>query len=73
MVKAWTGKVVGRMHVLGVSHKEVAGRMGITNRYLSMVLNGHKEPKGAEERLNGVLDEIERERNAESEAAEEAQ
>ncbi len=73
MVKAWTGKVVGRMHVLGVSHKEMANRVGVTNRYLSMVLNGHRDPKGAEEKLNGVLDEIERERNAESEAAEEAE
>ena len=67
MPEAWTGKVVGRMHVLGISHKEVADRMGVTNRYLSMLLNGHRSPKGAEEMVSVAIDQIERERNAESE------
>ena len=67
MPEIWTGGAVGRMHVLQISHKEVAEKMGVTNRYLSMILNGSRNPPGAEVRVNQAIDEIERERNAESE------
>ena len=66
MPEKWTGEAVGRMHVLQIQHKELANRMGITNRYLSMVLNGKRNPPGAEARVMGAIEMIESERNAES-------
>jgi hypothetical protein len=32
--------------------------MGVTREYLSMILNGHREPLGIEERMNEALDSI---------------
>ncbi len=41
--EAWTGNVVGRMHVYDIKGDELARRCGYTPQYLSMVLNGKKE------------------------------
>lgn len=68
MLEAWTGRAVGKMHMLHITNREVAEKMGVTNRYLSMILNGHRNPPGAEQRVGAAIDEIERERNAENEA-----
>ena len=70
--EAWSWNVVGRMHVLQISHRELAEELGITNRYLAMVLNGHVNPRGAAEKYNAAIDEIERKRHAESQAEQEA-
>lgn len=33
MPDVWTGEAVGRMHILQISHREVAAKMGVSNRY----------------------------------------
>ena len=56
--KEWTGNLVGLMHNNGISFSELADELGVTNRYVSAILNSHKEPAGAEERLRNAVDRI---------------
>ena len=58
MLKKWTGDVVGEMHIYKISCSELAAHLGMTPEYISMVLNGHREPKGIEERLRNAIAEI---------------
>lgn len=58
MPKKWTGDLVGMMHTHKITRIQLANRMGITNRYVSMVLNGDRNPPGAEERFRKALQEI---------------
>ena len=57
MPAQWTGDVVGKMHIYGVSIRDMASFMGITPEYTGRVLNGKDEPKGAEEKFRLALDE----------------
>lgn len=55
MPAQWTGALIGEMHILGVTRKQLAVEVGWHEKYLSAVMNGHKEPKGAEEKLRAAL------------------
>lgn len=55
MPAQWTARLIGEMHLNGVTKKQLAEYMGITPEYVSMVLNGHREPEGAEARFMGAL------------------
>lgn len=66
MPKEWTGNLVGLMHTHRITNKMLADHMGITDQYVSMVLNGKREPPGAEERFRAALDEIIQEQNQDS-------
>lgn len=56
--KKWTGNLVGLMHDEKVSFSELADELGVTNRYVSMVLNEHRTPAGAEEKFTAALNRI---------------
>lgn len=58
MLAQWLGDVVGRMHRNRITITQVAREMGVTREYLSMILNGHREPDGARERLEAAVDAI---------------
>jgi DNA transposition AAA+ family ATPase len=58
MLAQWIGDFVGRMHCHRVTITQIAQEMGVTREYLSMILNGHREPLGIEERMNNALDSI---------------
>lgn len=58
MPKEWTGNLVGLMHTNGITFSELADELGVTNRYVSAILNSHKEPIGAEERLRDAVNRI---------------
>ena len=58
MPAQWTGEIVGEMHLTGVTAKELAATVGWHPNYLSLVLNGHKQPKGAEEKLRAALAQL---------------
>lgn len=51
MLEKWTGNLVGRMHNAGVSSKDLAIELGVTEAYVSMILNGKRTPPDAKERL----------------------
>ena len=55
MPAQWTGKIIGEMHVTGVTAKELSAEVGWHEKYLSAVLNGHREPKNAEKQLTAAL------------------
>ena len=58
MLKKWVGVVVGDMHIHRISNKQLASHIGVTVEYISMVLNGHREPAGIEDRLRKAIKEI---------------
>ena len=58
MLAHWIGEIVGLMHKQGISNKLLAAHLGVTPEYISMVLNGHREPAGIEDRLRNAINEI---------------
>lgn len=55
MLAQWICDLVGNMHKWKISKKMLAEHMGVTPEYVSMVLNGHREPAGAEERFTSAV------------------
>ena len=55
MPAQWTGRLIGEMHVAGITARQLAAEAGWNARYLSTVLNGHREPKNAEATLRAAL------------------
>ena len=58
MLAQWIGDFVGRMHRHRVKITQIAQEMGVTREYLSMILNGHREPMGIAERMNEALNSV---------------
>lgn len=58
MLAQWIGDLVGRMHLHRITITQLGQEMGVTREYLSMVLNGHREPGGIEQRMNEALDNL---------------
>ena len=58
MLAQWIGDFVGRMHRNRVTITQISKEMGVTREYLSLILNGHREPPGIEERVNEALDSV---------------
>ena len=63
MEKEWTGRIVGLLHMHRITQAELAGEMGLTAQYISMVLNGKKTPKGIDERMDAAIQAIVDRRN----------
>lgn len=55
MPAQWTANLLGEMHLAGVTAKQLAAEAGWHEKYLSAVLNGHREPKNAEQTLRAAL------------------
>jgi hypothetical protein len=58
MLAQWIGDFVGQMHRHRVTITQVSQEMGVTREYLSMILNGHREPEGIEQRMRDALENI---------------
>ena len=58
MLAQWIGDFVGRMHRHKVTITQLAQEMEVTREYLSTILNGHREPKGIEQRMNDALENL---------------
>lgn len=58
MPKAWTGRLVGKMHVHEISGEDLAAELGFSKQYVSMVLHGHRNPPGAREKFEAALDAV---------------
>jgi len=58
MPALWTAEIIGKLHVNEVSHKRLAEAVGWHPKYLSAVLNGKKNPAGAENKLRAALEGI---------------
>ena len=58
MPAKWTGDLVREMHLAGVTAKQLAAEVGWHDKYLSAVMNGHREPKGAEAALKAAFQRL---------------
>ncbi len=58
MLAQWIGDLVGKMHKHKISKTMLADHLGYSREYVSAVLNGHREPQGAQERFTNAVDEI---------------
>lgn len=61
MLEDWTADVVGRMHKAHITGKQLAEKAGITNAYLSTVLNGHKGNDDTKRKIVEALEALEAE------------
>lgn len=64
MPAQWTANLLGEMHLSGVTAKQLAAEAGWHEKYLSAVLNGHREPKNAEQTLRAALARLVEKRDA---------
>lgn len=58
MPAQWTGEIIGKLHLNGITARQLAKEVGWSDKYLSLVLNGHREPKNAEAKVRAALDSI---------------
>lgn len=58
MLAQWIADLVGQMHKYRITMKMLADKLGVTREYVSMVLNGHREPAGAEEKFSKAVEEL---------------
>lgn len=56
MPAQWTADVIGKMHLNRITKRQLASCLGVTPEYVSMVLNGHREPLDAEQRFRDAVD-----------------
>ena len=56
--KEWTGDLVGLMHNNKISIAQLAEKLGVRREYVSMVLNGHREPVGAEQKYRSAVNDL---------------
>ena len=66
MPAQWTADLIGEMHLARVSKKQLAEHLGVTPEYVSMILNGHRDPDGAAGRFREALAQIISARNQDS-------
>ena len=67
MLAQWIGDFVGRMHRHKVTGAQIAEEMDVSREYISMILNGHREPNGIEQRMNDALDSLLKKQRSQSE------
>ena len=58
MPENWTGEVVGIMHVNRITVQKLANKLNYRPEYVSMILNGHRNPKKAEHTIKCALGEL---------------
>ena len=58
MPAQWTATLIGEMHLNGIKAKQLAAEVGWHEKYLSAVLNGHRNPNNAEQNLRAALDRL---------------
>lgn len=64
MQDSWRTELFGEMRSLKIKDKELAEEAGVHPKYLSRVLNGHVDPKGAEGKFMGALNRLKEKRGA---------
>lgn len=58
MPENWTGELIGKMHNANVTYDDLAAELGWGKAYLSMILNGKRNPQGAKERLFSAFERV---------------
>lgn len=55
MPENWKARLIAKLHMNRISKKRLAEQLGYTPEYVSMVLNGHRSPNGAENEFSKAL------------------
>ena len=58
MPDKWTSDLIADMHVHRITRIQLADKLSYTPEYVSMVLNGKREPKNAEQVFREALDAL---------------
>jgi len=58
MREKWTGDLIGRMHNADVTFDELGAELGWGKSYISMILNGTRNPNGAQEKMEAAFEAI---------------
>lgn len=66
MLAHWILEIVSQMHQWKISNKRLAAQLDVTPEYVSMVLNGHRSPAGAEEKFRSAVNAIIEEMSSDS-------
>ena len=66
MPAEWTGDIVKAMHLHRITKAALAVKLGFSNEYVSMVLNGKREVDGHAELFRTALDELIKEKEAQA-------
>lgn len=51
----WTGEVIADLHRLRISQKQLAVEAGVTQEYISMLLNGKRKSEPGKKRILSAL------------------
>ena len=55
MPEKWTGHLVGKMHNYDITMEQLAGELGVTKPYVSMILNSKRKPPDARKRMEAAV------------------
>lgn len=55
MPAQWTGDIIGQMHLHRIQKRNLAEELSVTPEYVSMVLNGRRDPPDAEQKFREAL------------------
>lgn len=58
MPAQWTADIIGKMHISGITAKQLAEHLRYNPKYVSAVLNGKREPRNAEQVFRKGLEEL---------------
>lgn len=58
MAAQWTGEVVGKMHLNGITIKALAAHLGYSHEYTGKVLSGKRTPSNAEQTFRKAVEEL---------------
>ncbi len=58
MREIWTANLAGKMHLYNISRQDIADKLGVTKAYVGQVLNGTRNPKGAQEKFEKAVEDI---------------
>lgn len=58
MPEQWTADLLGKMHMAGITAKQLSEEAGMNPKYVSTIINGHVNPKNAETVLNAAFQRL---------------
>lgn len=58
MLPTWTGNVVKKQHIYGISNEDIANEIGCTAAYVSMLLNAKREPKNGRKTIEDAVNAL---------------
>lgn len=61
MLDSWIAEVVGRMHIAGISNRELAEKSGYAYTYVSEILHGKRGDDRTQKRILEALSALEQE------------